>query len=109
PAWSVPAGRDDTPSRIRALGSALGLAGEVTAGDGSWTVVDGDRRLEVSDQPGLPWYLADDRTMDRAVSSRLEVAVSAPSVAISDPDRSTSSQTGDGAPGSSPGSPGAPD
>lgn len=53
PAWKL--GQDADLDRIAALAEALGLGAEVVETASGWEVVDGDRRLDVARQPGLPW------------------------------------------------------
>ncbi|MGI8759369.1 MAG: hypothetical protein ACR2K0_08700, partial [Acidimicrobiales bacterium] len=52
-AWEL--GGDADLDRIAALAGALGLGAEVVETAPGWEVVDGDRRLDVASQPGLPW------------------------------------------------------
>lgn len=52
-AWEL--GQDADLDRIAALAGALGLGAEVVETASGWEVVDGDRRLDVARQPGLPW------------------------------------------------------
>lgn len=52
-AWEL--GRDVDLDRVAALAEALGLPGTVAEIGSGWEVVEGNRRLEVERQPGLPW------------------------------------------------------
>lgn len=52
-AWSV--GRQADPGRVAALASTLRVGGAVVETDEGWEVAEGDRRLMVRREPGVPW------------------------------------------------------
>ena len=94
-AWSLRVG-DDVEARVADLATALGLSGEVVSEEFAWSVTDGDRRLEVQRQPGLPWnYLPSGLGVDSSGGTSGAEPASAPAPAEAeakvDPDTSVSS------------------
>jgi len=87
-AWRV--GREDAEDRVQRLADALGLSGEIERAELAWVVTDGNARLEVQDQPGLPWWFGTDAgvVISDEVTAEGRVAITGsatPSIAVACP------------------------